>query len=131
MIFYGEPPELTALWFPLIFAVHFIFTLGLSLPLAALNLFFHDVRFLVGVALNLWFYLTPVLYPADIIPDKYRFIIDINPNAVFIHAYRRVIIHGDDPGLDRILGGLIISVVVFLVGYYAFKKMEPGFADSI
>jgi lipopolysaccharide transport system permease protein len=83
------------------------------------------------VALNLWFYLTPVLYPADIIPDKYRFIIDINPNAVFIHAYRRVIIHGDDPGLDRILGGLIISVVVFLVGYYAFKKMEPGFADSI
>jgi len=131
MVYYGTPPELTTAWVPLIFAIHFIFALGLALPLAALNLFFHDVRFLVGVALNLWFYLTPVLYPADTIPDKYSFIFDINPNAIFIHAYRRVIIHGDDPGLERILAGLAISLVVFFVGYYAFKKLEPGFADRI
>ena len=131
MLYYGQPPEWTAIWVPLIFAIHFIFALGLALPLAALNLFFHDVRFLVGVALNLWFYLTPVLYPVDTIPDKYSFIFDINPNAIFIHAYRRVIIHGDGPGLERILAGLAISLVVFFVGYYVFKKLEPGFADRI
>jgi len=131
MVYYGQPPEWTAIWVPLIFAIHFIFTLGLSLPLAALNLYFHDVRFLVTQALFLWFYLTPVLYPVDTIPDKYSFIFDINPNAIFIHAYRRVIIHGDDPGLERILAGLAISLVVFFVGYYVFKKLEPGFADRI
>jgi len=131
MVYYGDPPGLTALWFPVIFAIQLIFTLGLALPLAAMNLFFHDVRFLVGVALNLWFYLTPVLYPVDIIPEQYRWIFDINPMAIFINAYRRVILHGDAPDIDRMAVGLVISVLVFVLGYYAFKKMEPGFADSI
>jgi len=101
------------------------------LPLAAMNLYFHDVRFLVGVALNLWFYLTPVLYPVDIIPEQYRWIYEINPMAIFIHAYRRVLLHGDAPAVESMLVGLAISVVMFLIGYYAFKKLEPGFADSI
>ena len=131
MIYYGAPPGPTALWFPVIFAIQMIFTLGLSLPLAAANLFFHDVRFLVGVALNLWFYLTPVLYPVDIIPEEYRWIYEINPMAIFIHAYRRVLLHGDAPAPESMLVGLAISVVVFILGYYTFKKLEPGFADSI
>jgi ABC-type polysaccharide/polyol phosphate export permease len=131
MVYYGDPPGTTALWFPVIFAIQMIFTLGLALPLAAMNLFFHDVRFLVGVALNLWFYLTPVLYPADIIPEQYRWIFDINPMAIFIHAYRRVMLHGDAPDLDRMAVGLAMSLAVFVFGYYAFKKLEPGFADSI
>ena len=131
MVYYGAPPGVTALWFPVIFAIQLIFTLGLALPLAAMNLFFHDVRFLVGVALNLWFYLTPVLYPVDIIPEQYRWIFDINPMAIFIHAYRRVLLHGDAPDLDRMAVGLVMSVIVFILGYYTFKKLEPGFADSI
>ena len=131
MVYYGAPPGVTALWFPVIFAIQLIFTLGLALPLAAMNLFFHDVRFLVGVALNLWFYLTPVLYPVDIIPEQYRWIFDINPMAIFIHAYRRVLLHGDAPDLDRMAVGLVMSLVMFILGYYVFKKLEPGFADSI
>jgi lipopolysaccharide transport system permease protein len=131
MVYYGHPPELTAWWLPVLFAIHMIFALGLTLPLAALNLYFHDVRFLVGVVLTMWFYLTPVLYPVDIVPARYQFVYEINPNSVFIHAYRRVLLHGDDPGLDRVLIGLIIAVSTFLVGYWMFKKMEPGFADRI
>jgi ABC-type polysaccharide/polyol phosphate export permease len=131
MIYYGDPPGATALWFPVIFSIQLIFTLGLSLPLAAMNLYFHDVRFLVGVALNLWFYLTPVLYPVDIIPEQYRWIYEINPMAIFIHAYRRVLLHGDAPALESMMVGLGISLIMFVIGYYAFKKLEPGFADSI
>jgi len=131
MVYYGYPPEATAIWFPVIFAVQFVFTLGLSLPLAALNLYFHDVRFLVAQALFLWYFLTPVLYPVDIIPEQYRWIFDINPMAIVIHAYRRVILHGDAPDVERLAIGFGISIVIFLLGYYAFKKMEPGFADSI
>jgi len=131
MVYYGYPPEATALWFPVIFVVQFTFTLGLSLPLAALNLYFHDVRFLVAQTLFLWYFLTPVLYPVDMIPQQYRWIFDINPMAIVIHAYRRVILHGDAPDIGRLAIGFAISLVIFLLGYYAFKKMEPGFADSI
>jgi len=131
MIYYGEPPELTALWVPVLFSIHLVFTLGLTLPLAALNLFFHDVRFLVGVVLTLWFYLTPVLYSVDIVPPEYQWVYEINPNSLFINAYRRVLLQGESPGLDRVLAGLAIALVTFLIGYYLFKKMEPGFADRI
>jgi len=131
MVYYGDPPELTAWWLPVLFSIHLIFTLGLAYPLAALNLFFHDVRFLVGVVLTMWFYLTPVLYTVDIVPPRYRFLYEINPNSLFINAYRRVLLHGEDPGVEKVLLGLVIAVATFLVGYYLFKKMEPAFADRI
>ena len=131
MVYYGDPPEATAWWLPILFFIHMLFVLGLSYPLAALNLYFHDVRFLVGVVLTLWFYLTPVLYPIDRVPDKYNIIFELNPNSLFINAYRRVLLQGESPGLDRVLLGLVIAVATFLIGYYLFKRMEPGFADRI
>lgn len=131
MVYFGRPPELTTLWVPVLFLVHLMFTLGLALPLAALNLFFHDVRFLVGVTLTMWFYLTPVIYPVDFVPDRYRWMFELNPNALLIDAYRRVLLQGISPGLDRLLLGLGIAFLTFVVGYYLFKRMEPGFADRI
>jgi ABC-type polysaccharide/polyol phosphate export permease len=131
MLYYGALPGATALWFPLLFGIQLIFTLGLTYPLAALNLYFHDVRFLVGVALTLWFYLTPVIYPVDIVPDKYLFVFELNPMSLFINAYRRVLLDGEAPGLEKVLAGAAIAAVTFIVGYFLFKRMEKGFADSI
>ncbi len=131
MVYLGYPPVWTIVWVPVLFFIHLLFTLGMALPLAALNLFFHDVRFLVGVVLTLWFYLTPIIYPSDIVPDKYQILFDLNPNALFINAYRRVVLEGVNPGADRLLLGLGVALVTFLVGYYIFKRMEPRFADRI
>jgi len=131
MVYYGRLPESTCYLFPLLFCIHLVFVLGLTYPLAALNLYFHDVRFLVGVVLTLWFYMTPVLYPASAVPDKYRWVFDINPNAVLIDAYRRVILYGQEPDLKKVLVGAAVAAITFLVGYWLFKKMEAGFADSI
>lgn len=131
MVYLGHPPEWAAVWLPVLLFIHILFTLGLAFPLAALNLFFHDVRFLVGVALTLWFYLTPVIYPVDLVPERYRIVFDLNPNSVLINAYRRVMLEGISPGLDRVFLGLMIALLTFLVGYYLFKRMEPGFADRI
>jgi len=131
MIYLGYPPEWTIVWVPVLFFIHFLFVLGMAFPLAALNLFFHDVRFLVGVALTLWFYLTPVIYPVDIVPERYGIVFDLNPNALFINAYRRVVLEGVSPGADRLLLGLGVALLTLLIGYYLFKRMEPRFADRI
>ena len=103
----------------------------MALPLAALNLFFHYVRFLVGVVLTLWFYLTTVIYLVDIVPEKYDLVFGLNPNALFINAYRRVVLEGVYPGTDRLLLGLGIATLTFLIVYYLFKRMEPRFADRL
>jgi len=131
MLYYGHDPTLTVFWVPVIFLVHLLFTLGLAMPLAAFNLFFHDVRFLVGVVLTMWFYMTPIIYPVDIVPERYKLIFDLNPNSLFINAYRRVVLQDISPGLERLLLGLVIALATFLVGYYIFKRLERGFADYI
>ena len=131
MVYFGHPPESTAVWLPVLFFIHIVFTLGLALPLSALNIYFHDVRFLVGMALTLWFYMTPVIYPVEMVPDKYRIFFDLNPNSLFINAYRRVLLEGGNPGLSGVLLGLVIALLTFLVGYFLFKRMESGFADRV
>lgn len=131
MIFLGYPPEWTIVWVPVLFLIQLLFVLGIAYPMAAFNLFFHDVRYLVGVVLTLWFYLTPVIYPVDIVPEKYDIVFDLNPMALFINAYRRVVLQGVSPGGDRLLLGLGVATLTFLIGYYLFKRMEPRFADRI
>lgn len=131
MVYFGHPPQWTAVWLPVLFFIHILFTLGLAFPLAALNVFFHDVRFLVGVVLLMWFYMTPVIYPVELVPDRYRILFDLNPNSLFINAYRRVLLEGTGPGLDRVFLGAVIALSTFLIGYYLFKRMESGFADRI
>ncbi len=131
MMIYNHPPTETVLWVPLLFAIQVIFTAGLAFPMAALNVYFHDVRYLVGVVLTMWFYLTPVIYPVEIVPSKYQFIFDLNPMAILVNAYRRVILLDDSPAMDRLLLGLGIAVVTFVIGYFLFKRMEAGFADRI
>jgi ABC-type polysaccharide/polyol phosphate export permease len=65
------------------------------------------------------------------VPSKYHIIFDLNPNALLINAYRRVILQDDIPDLKRLALGFAISLGTFIVGYYLFKKMESGFADHI
>ena len=131
MIVYSEYPSWTLVWVPAIFAMQLLFTVGIALPLAALNLFFHDVRYLVGVVLLIWFYMTPVIYPVEIVPEKYKIFFELNPLALVVNAYRRVLLEGTSLGIERFLVGMGAAILTFLVGYFLFKRMEAGFADRI
>lgn len=131
MALYSVYPSWTLVWVPAIFAMQLLFTVGLALPLAALNLFFHDVRYLVGVVLMIWFYLTPIIYPVDIVPERYKILFDLNPLSRVVNAYRRVLLEGTSPGMESFLVGMAAALLIFLLGYYLFKRMEAGFADRI
>jgi ABC-2 type transport system permease protein len=131
LIVEGQSIGFSALWvLPALF-VQILFTLGLAFPLAALNLFFHDVRFLVAVGLNLWFFLSPIMYPPDIVPEAYAPIYDLNPLARLVNTYRYAIFTGVAPPLDSLLVATAMSLFVISIGYYVFKKMEPAFADNV
>jgi ABC-type polysaccharide/polyol phosphate export permease len=131
MVVVGQPITIHVLWlFPFVL-VQIMFTLGLVFPLAALNLYFHDVRFLVGVALNLWFFLTPIMYPRSIVPEKYAFVYDLNPMSRLVTSYRWALFEDVSPPLGSFFIAFLVSALFILVGYVIFKKMEPGFADNI
>jgi ABC-type polysaccharide/polyol phosphate export permease len=127
----GESLTWSALWLLPLFCLHLLFVVGLAMPLAALNLFFHDVRFLVGVVLNLWFFFTPIFYSVELVPSSYRFLYDLNPMARFVGAYREaVLLHGSPPAASLLIATLA-TLGVLTLGSYVFRKLEPRFADRI
>lgn len=131
MIIYQIPINFNILWVIPIFLIQQIFTIGLSLFFAAANLLYRDIQYLLNLILILWMYLTPVIYPADIVPERYRFFFQLNPMAVIINAYRQTILGGGVPKYSSLLIATIVSFIILLIGLNYFKSREKIFADNI
>ncbi len=131
MIAYQIPITLNILWIIPIFFIQQIFTLGLSLFFSAANLIYRDVQYLLTLITTLWMYTTPVFYPADLVPEKFRIIFQLNPMAVIINAYRQVILGGGQPNYYSLAIGLLVSILTLLIGFSYFKSREKIFADNI
>lgn len=131
MIAYRIPISINILWVIPIFFIQQLFTLGLSLFFAAANLLYRDIQYLLSLILILWMYLTPVIYPADLVPPQYKIIFQLNPMAVITNAYRQTILGNGAPNYISLLIALIVSVITLLLGYSYFKSREKIFADNI
>lgn len=132
LLLYYQLPVLTKEWLflPLILLIQLCLSLGLGLLGSATNVFLRDVRHLFALGLQLWFYATPIIYPVTMIPENLRPFYYLNPMAGVITAYRSVLIYQTPPDSYLILSG-IVSVVILIIGYIVFKRLEPSFADVV
>lgn len=131
MLVYGMPFFPAGwLFLPVILAVQVALILGVGLMCAALNVFFRDVRSLLVLGLQLWFYASPIIYPVTMVPERLRPFYFLNPMAGVIEAYRDVLLYGRLPG-TYLAPSALIAVVLFLVGYWLFKRVEFQFADIV
>lgn len=121
----------TIVFIPLIFVFHALLVLGVSYILSAINVFFRDVQNVINVLLMVWMYLTPVLYPPELIPQEFTPFFNLNPMMPIINAYRNTILHGVPPSWQSFSYAALFSVIIFLFGYFFFKKKSKFFADVI
>lgn len=105
----------------------FLFTLGVGLLLANMMVFFRDVKFLWGAISLVWMYATPIFYPASIIPDKYRLILDLNPISSILELFRAILIQGQGAEPKLFVLCFVYSVGAFVLGTWAFKKKQDDF----
>lgn len=131
MIAYHIPVTLNILWIFPIFFIQQIFTLGLSLFFAASNLLYRDIQYLLGLILTLWFYITPIVYPADVIPEKFKIIFQLNPLSVIVNAYRQTVLGGGAPNYLSLFIATLLSLITLVLGLAYFKQKEKIFADNI
>jgi lipopolysaccharide transport system permease protein len=132
MVFYQV--QVSAAFFfliPLLF-VQLMFTLAVTLVLAALNVSYRDVRYALPLVTQLWLYVTPVIYPLSVIPIHIQTLyLTLNPMAAVIDGYRRVLVAGKPPNLTMLGVASLSAVVLLIVGYGYFKHAERRFADVI
>lgn len=131
MLFFQIPINFYIVWVPLILLIQIILTMGISLLLSSFNLFYRDIQYILTLALTLWFYVTPIAYPTEVIPDKFKLIFSLNPMAVIVNAYREVIIGQGHPNINSLVIALISSILIFVFSFFIFKKLEKSFADYV
>jgi len=105
--------------------------LGLSLILSALNVFFRDTEHILGVALMAWFFLTPVIYPFELIPERFQALASLNPMVGIVSAYRGVFLSANPMTPDMLRVSFCIAWIVVLVGFVFFQKMQVRFGDEL
>jgi len=131
LIWYRIPLTVHALWVPAILLPQILLALGVALLGSSLSVFYRDIRFVVPLGLQLWFYATPILYPMSLIPDKLLPIYMLNPMAGIINSYRDVLLNGLPPDLGVLGLAMLTSTLVCVIGMIVFKHLEQSFADSI
>jgi ABC-2 type transport system permease protein len=95
--------------------------------LAAGNVFFRDIGHLYSVWVMAWMYLTPILYPVDILPDAVKGFVNVNPMYYYVDYFRQVMMYGTAPDLQANLICASFSLVFLLLGLLVFKKAQDRF----
>src|SRR3989338_39773 len=119
------------LWVPVLFLVELLFVLAVGLFVAASNVFYRDVKYIVPLAVQLLLFASPIIYSVDGVPAALRPWYMMNPLAVVIDGFRRAILHGTAPDPWWLTVSLAIGLLGLWLAYGYFKRFEALFADLI
>jgi lipopolysaccharide transport system permease protein len=123
--------HLTALWLPVLLVPQLLLVLGASWLMASLGVFLRDIAQGVTLVLMAWMYLTPIIYPESIVPQQYRWLIELNPFTPLVRSYRRIFLDGQNPDWIGLLYFTVVALAVFVFGYWWFARTRKNFADVV
>ena len=122
----------TLVLLPLVWATQLLLTAGIAYLTAGLTVFLRDVPQTLTVFLNLWFYVTPIIYPASAIPEKFRsWVFWLNPIATISEVYRDIILVGEMKHWAEWGVASLVSATLFWVGIKVYQRLRPVFADVL
>ena len=131
MAYFQVPLSLDLLLWP-VFVIPLIFlALGLGMIFSSLNVKYRDIKYTIPFLIQLWLFVTPIIYPISILPEKYKTIIALNPMTGIIEAFRSTVIPNKQLDLWLLLYSVIASLLIFLLGLIYFRKTEKEFADLV
>jgi len=130
MIFYGVGWSVNLLAAPVLVVAVLFTALGIGTFLSALNVAYRDFRYVIPFLIQLWMFATPVVYPASLVPEKWQWILYLNPMAGLIEGFRSAFL-GRPFDFEALGISFTVAVIVFLVGVAYFEKVERRFADII
>jgi lipopolysaccharide transport system permease protein len=131
MLVFGMPIHWTLLLVPLVIAAQAVLLYGTVLALSAINVLYRDVQHIVGNLLTFLFFLCPILYPLDIVPQRFRFTMDLNPLALLTRFYQELILEGGLPSIWSVCYFTSVSLAVLVLGVLVFDRYREGFAELL
>ncbi len=135
MFIYGIPPTTGIVLLPILVLLAMLTALGFGLWLSALNVRYRDIKHIIPFIVQIWMYATPVIYSSTIIPERFRFLLALNPMTAVVEGFRwtllgNVLVNVQPPGLLSVFASLI-TLVVLMSGIVFFRTTERTFADIV
>lgn len=121
----------TLVWLPVLIIPQLMLTIGAAWLMASLGVFLRDTAQTLALVLTAWLFLTPIIYPETIVPERYRILIASNPFTALVRNYRFVVLEGRSPDWLGLLYFFLLACVVFPLGYWWFAKTRRSFADVL
>ncbi len=119
------------LFLPLIMIIEYFLVLGMTMLFSALTIFFRDLSNILAIVVMAWQWATPVMYPADIIPERFRTFMTLNPMYSIIVSYRQILYYKEIPNIDTLISAIIMGVILIVVGELVFSHQSKNFADYL
>jgi len=132
MVFYKITPTANVWTLPLFLLLALVTATGVGLWLAALNVQYRDVAYITPFLTQFWLYVTPIAYPASMVPDKWQLIYSLNPMAGVVEGFRWALLGTEQgaPGPQLVVSS-VVALVLLVTGYAYFRRMERSFADMV
>jgi len=116
---------------PLIMLMEYVLALGLTLIISSVTVFFKDMEHIVTVMLMAWIYLTPLLYPLEVIPEKIRWLFKLNPMTAVIEGYHSILYWQKPPYFKLTVYGIAFAVAALVLGEVIFSWLDEKFAEEL
>ena len=123
----GHPFYLTWAFLPVPLLALMIFTAVATFFFATANVYYRDVSHIVQILLQVWFYVTPILYSMDIFPAKYQWMFKLNPLIYALNEFRLAVYYGQLPRLQNVLASFVCAFISLFIGFAIFRKNENNF----
>jgi lipopolysaccharide transport system permease protein len=131
MLFYGRYPSANIVAFPLFVLLALVTCLGAGLWLAALNVQYRDVRYVVPFMIQLWMFASPIVYPSSIVNPEWRTLYGLNPMVGVVEGARWSLYGVGSAPNELVAASTVAAIVLLVSGAYYFKRMEKTFADVL
>lgn len=131
MLFYGIVPKTTVLIFPLFLLMAMVTALGVGLWLSALNVRYRDVRYTVSFLTQIWFFITPVVYPSSLLSEKSQIFYGLNPMVGVVEGFRWALLGQKSPYSPMLITSIMVALLLLVTGSFYFRRMEKTFADVV
>ncbi len=119
------------LYLPIIMLIEYVLALGIALLTSALTVYFRDLEHILGIVTMAWMYLTPIMYPVEMVPEQFLTIFNANPMTPVIIAYRDILYYSREPHLNTLLHAAVLGGLTLLLGNIVFSRLQKGFVEEL
>ena len=131
MLWLDVPISGRVLWLPFFFGLIFLLSLGIGIVMAALHVKYHDIGMLLPIILQVWMYLTPIIYPIDLVPAKWLPLYSLNPLVGPIQGIRWALLNAAHPTWLMIATSILLTLLILMGSVLFFQYAEDTFADVV